>query len=386
MDLVFDDLNETERRIHELRGDIGYLSLCEILDRQNDLTLVRVDFSVSQLGGYLRDDRPPLSRSERERMPADDEPEEEEDDEDDDRGPRLSDLCVPDSSLPSLEQLARAAMRWIKHTCAGFMVGETVRDFKIRVFSAKGHKTIHARRFTVRDLDRERAAKAPVAAPAPIAVALTPTVVPIKPEPGRSEAMPEARAWRASSDGYTNLIGLIQPSYAHLATLQNAALSNQQGEIQQLREGLETLTGELVKLRVGLAEVDQESRAEVAKQERQTLSVTVPPLSSTRRIASSTGPGAASTAIPCVILDRLTPSFAASPARLPTPGCRIMACHASARASTLVCARTLGTAARGGSPCSLIRRWTRRSTPRSTPIQFRDRAALRSHYVPDRTG
>lgn len=266
MDLQFDDLSETARRIHDLRSDIGYLTLCEVVDRQNDRTLVRVDFNNAQLGGYLRDDRPPLTRAERARLPADEEEDEREldeedqeasEEEDEDGGMRLADLGVPDTTLPSLADLARAAMRWLRHSVAGLMLGETERDFKIRVFSAKGHKTIHARRFSVRDLDRERAAKTAAPVPAPISAALLPTVAPLRPEAARSEALPEARAWRALSEGYVNLIALVQPSYAHLATLQNAALSNQQAQIQQLQSGLETVTGELVKLRVGLAEVGQ---------------------------------------------------------------------------------------------------------------------------------
>lgn len=266
MDLVFDDLTETERRMFELRAEIGYVSLCEVIDRSNDRTLARVDFSNAQLRGFLRDDRPPLSRADRPVMPAD-EPEDEVgerdeendgDEEEDDRGgSRLSDLGMPDSTLPSFEQLAKAAMRWIKYAVAGNMVGETTRDFKVRVMSAKGHKTLHACRFTVKDLDRERTTKAPTIAPAPIEAALIPTVQPIKADPLRPDNLPEGRTWRALSDGYTNLIGLLQPSYAHLATLQNTALSNQEGRIQQLQNGLETLTGELVKLRVGLAEVGQ---------------------------------------------------------------------------------------------------------------------------------
>ena len=65
MDLVFDDLIETERRIHELREEIGYVMLCEILDRNNDRSLARVNFNNAHLAGFLRDDRPALSRAER---------------------------------------------------------------------------------------------------------------------------------------------------------------------------------------------------------------------------------------------------------------------------------------------------------------------------------
>jgi hypothetical protein len=263
MDLVFNDLTDTERRIHELRAEIGYIALCEIVDRNNDRVLARVDFNTGHLAGYLRDDRPPLSRAGRGVEPAgDEEGEEIEDhDEDDEHGeddPRLADLGLPDSSLPSLEQLAHAAMRWVRYTVAANMGGEQARDFKIRVHSAKGHRTLHACRFSVNDLDRggEPARGTVVPFPPP-----APTVMPVAPAPG-TENLPESRTWRALGEGYTNFVGLLQATYAHLAHLQNTALSNQDQRIQHLQHGLNSVTGELVKLRVGLAEAGNLERQE----------------------------------------------------------------------------------------------------------------------------
>lgn len=264
MDLVFNDLTDTERRIHELRAEIGYIALCEIVDRNNDRVLARVDFNTGHLAGYLRDDRPPISRASRGVEPAgDEEGEESEDqDEDDETGeddPRLADLGLPDSSLPSLEQLAQAAVRWIRYTVAANMGGEREREFKLRVHTAKGHRTLHACRFSVRNLDRadepERGTLVPFPAPAPTVQAAIVT-------PSSGDNLPEARTWRALGEGYTNFIGLIQATYAHLANLQNTALSNQDQRIQHLQSGLNNVTGELVKLRVGLAEAANLERQE----------------------------------------------------------------------------------------------------------------------------
>lgn len=264
MDLVFNDLTDTERRIHELRAEIGYIALCEIVDRNNDRVLARVDFNTGHLAGYLRDDRPPISRANRGVEPAGDEEEEESEaeDEDDESGeddPRLADLGLPDSSLPSLEQLAHAAVRWVRYTVAANMGGEREREFKLRVHTAKGHRTLHACRFSVRNLDRgdDPVPHNVVAFPAP-----APTVQAAVAAPG-GDNLPESRTWRALGEGYTNFIGLIQATYAHLANLQNTALSNQDQRIQHLQTGLNSVTGELVKLRVGLAEAGNLERQEV---------------------------------------------------------------------------------------------------------------------------
>ena len=72
-------------------------------------------------------------------------------------------------------------------------------------------------------------------------------------------------ATRALGEGYTHLIGLLQQSYAHLATLQNTTISNQNQQILRLQRVLEELMGELTKMRVGIAEVDVRRREDAGE-------------------------------------------------------------------------------------------------------------------------
>ncbi len=267
MDLVFNDLTEADRRIHELRGEIGYIALCEVVNRNSERTIARADFNTSHLASYLRDDRPPLSRADRDALPDDDE-EPDTDDADLDDGdedapddgfaaPSLADLGIPDSSLPSLEQLAQAACRWVRYTAAANMGGERRREFKLRVFNPKGLRTLHACRFAVEDLDHATSSAGSV----PPAIEPPPPTVPLT-LPSPSDNLPEARSWQALSQGYANFVGLLQQGYAHLANLQNAALSNQDQRIQHLQHGLHALTGELTKARMGVAAADHLDRQE----------------------------------------------------------------------------------------------------------------------------
>jgi hypothetical protein len=73
---------------------------------------------------------------------------------------------------------------------------------------------------------------------------------------------PDARAWHALGDGYTRLMELAQKVYAHLATLQNTTVGNQNTQILRLQKVVEDLVAEHIKMRVGVVEADHSRRVE----------------------------------------------------------------------------------------------------------------------------
>ncbi|MFN7147089.1 MAG: hypothetical protein ACK4YP_25190, partial [Myxococcota bacterium] len=69
-----------------------------------------------------------------------------------------------------------------------------------------------------------------------------------------SDPVPEARAWKALSDGYTSLIALLQASYTHLAGLHSATIVNQNNKEMRLQGVLEGLMADVIALKVGITE------------------------------------------------------------------------------------------------------------------------------------
>ena len=221
--LQFDGLDETDQRVQQHRDDLGYLTVHEVLDRNRNEQLGRVYFNAVDLAPFLADDEP-------------------------DDGGELGDLSDVTGG-PGSEDLARAAARWVRHVVATNMVGRAEAKFKASLWRPKGEGQFHSARFVCRNLEVDDTPG--VAVPPP-------TVVP--PQPTIGETLPEGRVWRALGEGYTHLIGLLQQSYAHLATLQNTTISNQNQQILRLQRVLEELMGELTKMRVGIAEVDVRRR------------------------------------------------------------------------------------------------------------------------------
>ena len=223
-DLAYEGLDPIEPQIRRYGEEIGYLTLHEILDRTNNEQVGRIDYVTSDLGPWLGADAG--------------------DEGDDDA---LGDLDASDGEA----DLPAAAMRWIRFQAGVNMSGRTQAKFKVSLWKPKGGGVYFSARFLCRDLDEEDD-------PAP-ALTVAPTVLPPAPA---NDAAPEGRTWRALGDGYTHLIALLQQSYAHLAGLQNTTIGNQNAQILRLQRVLEELTGELIKLKIGLHEVDTTHRVE----------------------------------------------------------------------------------------------------------------------------
>ena len=159
-----------------------------------------------------------------------------------------------DQPGPDTEVLARAACRWVREMVRINMGGCEQRRFRLFVWRPKGEQILCSGRFSCTDPEYE----VEEAAPKPPNNPLAPTVQ----APVTSECQPEARVWRSLGDGYTHLISLLQQSYSHLAVLQNTTISNQNTQNSRLQKVVEELVGELLKMRVGLAEVVQQGRQE----------------------------------------------------------------------------------------------------------------------------
>lgn len=218
-ELVYDGLEPIEQQIRRFGSEIGYLTLHEVLDRKTYEQLGRVDYDADSLGAWLD-------------AGANDEE-------------TLGDLDAP------ADDLGAAAMRWLRFQTEANMSGRDEAKFKVSLWKPKGGGVYFSARFVCRDLDQddEPGPAAPVAPTLPL-------------PPPVEDGAPEGRAWRALGDGYAHLAALFQQSYAHLAALQNTTIGNQNAQILRLQRVLEEVAGELIKLKVGLHEVDSTHRIE----------------------------------------------------------------------------------------------------------------------------
>lgn len=237
--LLFDSLDSIERRIRDRRDDIAYLALYEVVDRSHNDSLGRVDFNATDLAPWLAD-------AEIER--ADPFPE----------AGTLEDLATASDQPDETLSLADAACRWLREMVAANMHGRAHVKFRLFVWRPKGDSILFSARFGC--IDPHFDADVPVESIIQPANPLAPTVDAANVVPSVLETRPEARVWGARGEGYTHLIGLLQKSYAHLAALQNTTITNQNSQILRLQKVLEELMGDVVKLRVGLAENEQVQR------------------------------------------------------------------------------------------------------------------------------
>lgn len=234
---LFPDLDAAERRIHQLREDIGYLVLGEVVDRNHTETLGRIEFSALALSPWLEQPTPPLFEE-----------------------AGSLDLESLEAG-PSLPDLARAAGRWIRESAGMNMGGRKECKFKVSVWRPKGEQQLMGARFTCEDteFDEKPVEEAPKVANTPFPATLPlPTPLP--------DTSPDSRHWRTLGDGYTHLIALLQQSFSHLAGLQNTTISNQNVQMLRLQKVLEELVGEMLKLRIGMAE----SHGQVVQESRET--------------------------------------------------------------------------------------------------------------------
>ena len=247
--LEFDGLDRLDVAILKLRDDIGYVSVEEVLTRNKTEMVGRAEFSITELAAFI-------------------EPKEDgEGDEDADDGgpPSFGDLSAPLTG-PTSEDLAVAMTRFVRHTIAANMTGCPRRVFKVSVWRPKGGGQYRSGRVVCTDPDFDEDQDLGFDEPAsPAAIAAVPTQPPapaatVVAQPVHLDFLPEARPWRALSDGYTNLIGLLQTSYNHLANLQTATIDGQNKQNVRLHRVMEALVTELTNLRLGLTEQADERR------------------------------------------------------------------------------------------------------------------------------
>ncbi len=248
--LAFDALEPIEKRIRQVRKDIAYITISEVVDRVKYEPLGRIDFTETDLAPYAFDAEPPEFEE----------------------AGQLGDLG--DEALPGDQAMrhAEAGCRWVREMVANNMHGQEEGRFRLFVWRPKGDQIIFTARFGCTDTSYI----APTAGPAvSAALAVIPTskeflpnveLLPMTPErQAMLDSLPSARVWAALGAGHMQLIELSQKTYGHLATLQNASIQNlnQHG----LRQGaqIEHLVGEQVKLRVGAAHVDEDRRVDAGE-------------------------------------------------------------------------------------------------------------------------
>jgi hypothetical protein len=238
--LSFDALEPIEKRIRQVRADIGYITLSEVVDRVKSENIGRIDLTETDLAPYAFDPEPPEFEE----------------------AGLLGDLG--DAALPGDEalRLAEAACRWVRETVTNNMHGQEEGRFRIFVWRPKGEQVLFTARFGCTDPNyNPEAARAPQALTLVTAPELAPTVSsPVI--TAALAAVPEARVWSALGNGYTQFIELAQKTYAHLATLQNTTIQNQNTQVLRLQKVVEELVGEHIKMRAGILEADGTRRVE----------------------------------------------------------------------------------------------------------------------------
>lgn len=245
--LAFDALEPIERRIRQVRADIGYITLSEVMDRVKSEHLGRIDFTETDLAPYTLDLEAPEFEEAGELG-------------------ELGDAALSGDDDPTL-RLVDAACRWVREMVASNMHGGETGRFRIFVWRPKGEQVLFTARFGCTDPNfNPDAPRVSLTAQAPLAVApppeLAPTVVAASVALPSGIVPPEARAWLALGDGYTRLMELAQKVYAHLAMLQNTTVGNQNTQILRLQKVVEELVGEHIKMRAGIVEADNTRRVE----------------------------------------------------------------------------------------------------------------------------
>lgn len=238
--LAFDALENIEKRIHQVRADIGYIALCEVVDRVKSEPLGRIDFNPTDLAPYAFD------------------PEAAEFAE----AGQLGDLGDVTGGGDESMRLADGACRWVREMVASNMHGQEEGRFRIFVWRPKGEQILFTARFGC--VDTAFAPAEPNAAVATIVTApeLLPTVASTPEMVARRESFPPARAWDALGDAHTRLIELAQKTYGHLATLQNTTVGNQNLQILRLQKCVEDLVAEHIKAQVSAFREDDERRTD----------------------------------------------------------------------------------------------------------------------------
>ncbi len=128
--LSFDALEPLEKRIHQVRADIAYVSVSETVDRKSYENLGRIDFNEIDLAPYMLDG----------------------DIEEFEEAGQLPDLTDAPVADDETMRMADAVCRWIRETVASNMHGQEEGRFRLYVWRPKGETILFTARFSCTDL------------------------------------------------------------------------------------------------------------------------------------------------------------------------------------------------------------------------------------------
>lgn len=238
--LLYDALEPVERRIHQVRADIGYITISEVVDRKNYEHIARIDFTETDLAPYCFEaDHPEFEEA-----------------------GQLGDLGDAGGTQDEAMRHADAVCRWIREMVTNNMHGQEEGRFRLFVWRPKGEQVLFTARFGCTD-----AAHVPPPPPTELPALVTapellPTVTSTPEMIARRDFYPPARAWDALGDAHTRLIELAQKTYGHLATLQNTTVGNQNLQILRLQKCVEDLVAEHIKAQVSAFREDGDRRTD----------------------------------------------------------------------------------------------------------------------------
>lgn len=222
--IIFENLDNTDRRILELADDLGYLKLDEVTGRNTVEPIARIDFTALDLNSYIE-------------------------------------LSNEIDSTP--ERLARGASVWIRRVVADNMTGRGLVKFKISLWRPKGDGLMHSARFIAHNPNVDDGEPGEAA----VLRAMPPPQPTIALESPSGQPNPSSAAWAALENGYRNLLGVMQEAYgglthahAHQAAMSAEAHARQAKEISKLHAMVEELHGKMLLIKVGQAEIEQTGR------------------------------------------------------------------------------------------------------------------------------
>lgn len=217
--IIFEGLDNVDRRIRELADDIGYLRLDEVTGRNTVELAGRIDFTQYDLAHFID----------------------------------------PNNNIdPATHRMAQGASAWLRRTVAENMTGRGSVKFKIGLWRPKGDGLMYSARFIAHNPNvDDDPDEAPREVPAP-----QPT---IQMDPGIPAPTPAA--WNALEHAMRNWLGILQESYAGLARAQSHHSALQaEGQARQSKENsklysmVEDMHGKLLLIKVGQAQIEQTGR------------------------------------------------------------------------------------------------------------------------------
>jgi len=245
---AFERIELLEARIRRLAKDAAYVQVWDRTDRKNEQNLGRFDLTETDALPYLAERvQPTLAPDE------DDDPYEgafgeyddlEEDDEEPDPG--------PSDEPPTLDQIAEAAIRWLRELAVSNTVGEEWCRFRAKVFGPKGMKVLHTGTFIVRNVDHDL--ELPVSAELADLKIPTPTFE-------QAASAGAAKGIKALGDYYAQWGRIVLGSVGQLQGVNNEMLARLHKQLNESRGQVDQLVGSILENRFNELQVHEERQA-----------------------------------------------------------------------------------------------------------------------------